>query len=203
MSEKQVIVELSKNTLESLKKAGYSLCFAKNVNGTYNVIWKASKQYLGKTTFSWKPEYAVFGTNTYKNSIKVQADTNIENAELGQKCTLTEFGVMKRAVSGGVSTAITIKNEYGPIHSGISQVCVIGNEKELTPIYVSTEERTKGEIVMTPEESVMVWFEANVETSTIFEDARTNAIVIDLSQKNMERVGFDYETGTWEVLGAE
>ncbi|MDE6252664.1 MAG: hypothetical protein K2M78_08505 [Lachnospiraceae bacterium] len=200
MCQKSIIVTLDAASLEGLKKAKYSLCFAKKVNDAYNVIWRSSKKYLARNTFSWKPKYAVFGTNTYEASVKVTADTAVVNAELGQQCTLDENGIMKDAISGTHPMSVTINNEYGPIHSGISQICTIDGIEETTPIYVSKDSRTKGEIILTPKEKVLIWFEANVETSTIFEDAKTNAIEIDLTNKEAQTVSFDFESGNWKVL---
>ena len=200
MCKKSIIVKLESESLEALKNAGYSLCFAKKVNDEYDVVWQSSTKYLSKTTFSWKPEYEVFGTNTYETSVKVEADTNVVGVELGQQCTLDKHGIMGNAVSGTNPTSITILNEYGPIHSGINQLCIINGEENSTPIYVSKQDRTKGEIILTPKEKVMVWFEANVETSTIFEDAKTMAIEIDLTNKEEQTISYDYEAGTWKVL---
>lgn len=200
MCKKSIIVKLESESLEALKTAGYALCFAKKVNDEYDVVWQSSTKYLSKNTFSWKPKYAVFGTNTYETSVRVEADTNVVNAQLGEQCTLDVNGIMKNAVSGTNPMGITILNEYGPIHSGINQVCIINGEEKNTPIYVSKQNRTKGEIILTPKEKVMVWFEANVQTSTIFEDAKTNAIEIDLTNKEEQTISYDYEAGTWKVL---
>lgn len=200
MSKKSIVVKLDADSLQELKQSGYSLCFAKKVNDDYDVVWQSSTKYLSKNTFSWEPEYAVFGTNTYETSIKVEADTDVVSAELGQQCTLDANGIMKSAITGTNPLGVTVENQYGPIHFGMSQVCIIDGKEQITPIYVSKESRTTGEIVLTPKEKVMVWFEANVETSTIFEDAKTNAIEIDLTNKQEQTISYDYEAGTWKVL---
>lgn len=199
MSKKSIIVKLDANSLSGLKKAKYALCFAKKVNDTYNVIWRSTKKYLNKNTFSWEPEYKVFGTNTYETSIKVTADTEFARAELGQQCTLDADGNMHDAISGKNPQSVTVINEFGPIHFGISQVCTIDGVEETTPIYVSQEERAKGDVMLTPKEKVMVWFEANVETSTIFEDAKTNKIEIDLTNRDTQTISYDFESGEWKV----
>lgn len=199
MCEKSIVVTLDSASLKGLKTSKYALCFAKKVNDAYNVIWRSTNKYLARNTFSWKPEYAVFGTNTYKTAVKVKADTEVVNAELGQKCTLDENGIMKDAISGTHPMGVTINNEYGPIHFGISQISRFGETEETTPIYVSQDARTKGEVILTPKEKVLVWFEANVETSTIFEDARTDAIEIDLTNKQSQTISFDFESGIWKV----
>lgn len=200
MSQKSIRVQLSKEALVALKKSGYALCFAKKVNGVYNVIWKATKEYLQNTTFSWEPKYKVFGTNTYDNNVKVITDTNEVSVTLGQQCTLDQYGTMGDAVTGGKSQCVTIVNEYGSIHSGISQVSKLNGTEETTPIYVSAEPRLKGEIELEPKESVMVWFEANVETSTIFEDARTSAQIVDLTDKDSQTISYDNVSGNWSIL---
>lgn len=200
MSQKSIKVELSKETLETLKKSGYAMCFAKKVNDTYNVIWKATNEYLQNTIFSWVPKYKVFATNTYEDNVKVTTDTDEVTATLGQQCTLTKEGVMEDAVTGGKDQCITIENNYGSIHSGISQVCRMNGKDEVTPIYVSSEARLVGEIELEPKESVMVWFEADVETSTIFETAKTNSQVVDLTDKDAQTISYDTSTGSWSIL---
>lgn len=200
MSKKSIVVKLASESLKQLKDSGYSLCFARKVNDEYNVIWQSSKKYLANNTFLWEPKYAVFGTNTYQTSIQVEADTEVRSAELGQQCTLNENGIMESAVSGTQPLGVTVKNQYGPIHFGMSQVCVIDGREQVTPIYVSKESRTKGDILLTPKEKVMVWFEANVETSTIFEEDKTNAIEIDLTDNQQQTISYDYESGAWKIL---
>lgn len=203
MSQKSIKVKLSKETLTDLKESGYSMCFAKKVNGVYNVIWKATKEYLQNTTFSWEPKYKVFATNTYEANVKVTTDTEPVTVMLGQQCTLNVHGILEDAVTRIPSNnkeCVTIINKYGNIHSGISQVCKINDEEEITPIYVSKEARVIGEIELEPKECVMVWFEANVETSTIFETAKTNAQLLDLTDKDTWTIGYDSKTGNWSIL---
>lgn len=200
MSQKSVRVKLDPQSQASLKKSGYSMCFAKKVNDTYNVVWQSIEGYLANTTFSWTPEYEVFGTNTYEETIKVEADTNTVKASLGEKCKLNKQGIMESAVTGDKPMDVVIVNEYGPIHSGISQTCKIGDVESCSPIYVSEQQRMIGDIQLTPKEKVMVWFQANVETGTIFEEARSKAIEINLTNDDKGTVSYDAKTGIWTTV---
>ncbi|CAG9219578.1 hypothetical protein [Burkholderia vietnamiensis] len=54
-----------------------------------------------------------------------------------------------------------------------------------------------GEASFTPIEKVLVWFEQNIETSTIFSRARSRSIEIDLTNTNS--TGRVYEGGQWKT----
>ncbi|MNH27928.1 hypothetical protein D3C79_880570 [compost metagenome] len=55
-----------------------------------------------------------------------------------------------------------------------------------------------GETVLTPVETILVWFEQNVQTSTMFSTSRSKAIEIDLTFDNT--AGRLYEGGQWKTV---
>lgn len=175
------------------------MCFAKKVGETFNVVWQSSNDYLMLNSFTWTPLYQLFGTNTFKGGVTVKASTLNQKCGLGQTCTLDKNGKLGSAVDGGTNTALHLTNEYGPIHSGVNQMVtgVDGREASL-PIYVSETQEVKGNIDLTPKESVLVWFEKNIETSTMFSSSRSNAIELDLSDKNS--VAVNYANGSWSII---
>lgn len=184
--EKSVTIEIAPEDLEALKKAKYALCFAKKVaEGDYNVVWQSSKQYLSNNIFSWTPMYQMFGSNLFQANIQVEVSTNIQQIGLGETCILDETGYLKTASTGGPDISLTMNNQYGSIHPGINQLSTgLDGQTISTPIYVAQSPIVMGLDVLTPVETVLVWFQQNIETSTMFSTARSNSIEIDLTKTN-------------------
>ncbi|EJM63689.1 hypothetical protein PMI29_03334 [Pseudomonas sp. GM49] len=198
--QKVVTIEIAPGDLSLLKKSGYKLCFAKKV-GTedYNVVWQSYNAYLSNNEFSWTPQYQLFASNVFKENVQVKVSTNIVNIGLGQTSTLDEHGLLSSAVTGGPNTSMTFVNDYAPIHPGINQLSTgIDGTQVSTPIYVAVDQVVTGNTVLTPVETILVWFEQNVQTSTMFSTSRSKAIEIDLTFDNT--AGRLYEDGQWKTV---
>lgn len=209
LAYQQALAEVSKNVeiqiglddLTTLKKAGYRLCFAKKVgDNAYNVVWQSYDLYLHINEFSWVPMYQLFGTNRFEDDVTVQATTNTVDIGLGEMSVLNAEGILEPPITGGPQISITMDNMYGPIHPGINQLSTgLDGSTVSTPIYVSEHQVVPGEIVLTPVEKVLVWFEQNIQTSTMFSDARSNSVEIDLTTTNSAtRL---YAKGVWSTPG--
>lgn len=199
-TQKSVTIEIAPDDLTLLKQSGYKLCFAKKVgNEAYNVVWQSYDKYLSNNGFSWTPQYQLFGSNTFQADVTVKVSTNIVTIGLGQQSILSPEGLLGNAVTGGPDISITLDNEYGPIHPGINQLSVgIDGKQVSTPIYVATNQVVTGNTVLTPVETILVWFEQNVQTSTMFSTSRSKAIEIDLTVVNdATRL---YEDGAWKTV---
>jgi hypothetical protein len=188
---KTVIIEISNADLEFLKAANYALCFAKKVasgsgGGIYNVVWQSSVRYLSTTTFSWTPQYSLFGTNTFAGDVKVVAQTNQLAIGLGEKGILKSSGLLVGPSTGPSPTGVTMVNEYGTIHPALSQISTLNGATSVTPLYVAEQPIALGQATLTPKESVLVWFEQNIETSTMFSSARSMDTEIDLTFTNSQ-----------------
>ncbi|MFF7109129.1 MULTISPECIES: hypothetical protein [Pseudomonas] len=183
---KSVTIQIADEDLRSLKSAGYKLCFAKRVGDeAYNVVWQSYVQYLSNNNFSWTPMYQLFGTNTFQANVQVTVDTNKVDIGLGQQSTLDQSGLLGPVSTGGPETAITMINQYGSIHPGVNQLSTgIDGKQVSTPIYVAANPIVQGSTNLTPKETVLVWFEQNVQTSTMFSTSRSNAQEIDLTFSN-------------------
>lgn len=199
-TEKRVEVFIPEKTLETLKKQGYSLCFAKKVGDyEYNVVWKSLDNYLQNNVFSWQPIYQIFGTNEFKENVKVSVSTNNVDIGLGETTTLNSAGNLMNPVTEGPETSINVINEYRWIHFGISQLSKNADgEMESTPIYVSKNKMEKGTASFTPVEKVAVWFQSNAYTSTMFVQMETNHIELDLTGNESAKV--KYENGKWSKI---
>ncbi len=88
-TQKSVKIQIASGDLTTLKQSGYKLCFAKKV-GTeaYNVVWQSYVAYLSNSTFSWTPQYQLFGSNSFQANVQVDVSTNIVNIGLGQQSVL-------------------------------------------------------------------------------------------------------------------
>lgn len=201
-STKTVIIKIADEDLENLKKNDYKLCFAKKISEEdYNVVWQSYTEYLSTNTFSWTPQYQLFGTNLYKENITVQVSTNIVNIGLGEESTLDEVGHLGSVESGGADLAITMINDYGTIHPGLNQISTgIDGTQVQSPIYVAENASVEGSVSMTPVEKVLVWFEQDIATATMFSTARSLSVEIDLTTSSEEeRTYQDQEWGKTEI----
>jgi hypothetical protein len=82
---KTVTIIIDKADLDPLQHNTYNICFAKKVDSeSYNVVWQSSSKYLATNTFSWEPQYQLFGTKFFSESVEVEVATNVVNIGLGQ-----------------------------------------------------------------------------------------------------------------------
>ena len=198
-AQKTVSINIDLEDLQTLKASNYRLCFAKKVgNEDYNVVWQSYQQYLAYNEFSWTPVYQLFGSNTFVDNMTVKVSTNSVDIGLGETSTLNSAGVLSPASTGGTSTAITMVNKYGLIHPGVNQLSTgIDGQQVSTPIYVAENPIVLGNAELTPVETVLVWFEQNIETSTMFSTARSMSVEIDLTTTNAQtRL---YQGGRWST----
>lgn len=57
----------------------------------------------------------------------------------------------------------------------------MGGAAVSTPIYVAQDQVVLGDVTLTPVEKILVWFEKDIETSTMFSDSKSGSIEIDLT----------------------
>jgi len=124
----------------------------------------------------------------FQGDIQVSVSTNLIQIGLGQQSILDEAGTLQKASTGGKLTGFTLINNYGDIHPGVSQMSFnsITGKEVSTPIYVAKKLVVTGETLLTPVEKVLVWFEQNIETSTMFSNSKSKSVEIDLTQVNSD-----------------
>ncbi|MFJ2990361.1 nuclear transport factor 2 family protein [Collimonas sp. NPDC087041] len=195
---KQVMIQIDGNDLAQLKSSGYKLCFAKKVNDAYNVVWQSSSAYLPANKFSWTMQYQLSASNMFFVGMQVTASTNSVKIGLGETSVLEPFGLFNPPHADGLISSITMRNNYGPIHPVVSQfVTGVSGESESLPIYIAERGVDLGEARLTPVQKVLVWFEKNIETSTVFNTARSLSVEIDLTDLNSATCL--YKDGQWTV----
>src|SRR6185295_15214967 len=128
--------------------------------------------------------------------------------ELGQQSTLEKNGILSLPEAGGSLSALTMNNQYGSIHPGVNQSSTgIDRKSTSNPIFLTEKPVLKGVTELTPMELIMVWFEQDVQTGTMFNrlppvdstmtvsPSKTYAIIIDFSLTNEQTVS--YEDQRW------
>ncbi|MGK7925414.1 MAG: hypothetical protein AB4290_09230 [Spirulina sp.] len=195
--QKSVIIKIATSDLETLKNGNYKLCFAKKVgDAAYNVVWQSYQDYLANNTFSWTPQYQIFGSNVFQANIEVQVSTNTQTIGLGETSILNSSGILESPSTGGPTTGFVMDNQYGSIHPGVNQLSTgIDGKQESTPIYVAESPSVIGETTLTPVEKILVWFEQDIQTSTMFSTSRSQAVEIDLT--NQDSATRMYQNQTW------
>ena len=193
--KKHVTIEITASELEQLKSSNYRLCFAKKVGEHFNVVWTSHTDFLANNHFHWTPHYQVFGSNIFKDGVTVQTSTNKHNITLGQEAKLNESGVIEKPHSGPNPDAITLNNDYGPIHPGVSQRLHGPDGVHMNPIYVAEHQVQKGTTKLTPKEEILVWFEQDVETSTMISHSVSRKTKIDMTQQT--HATRKYKNGKW------
>lgn len=198
-TRKSVTIQIAPNDFNMLKDAKYKLCFAKKVNSTYNVVWQSYGDYLTRNAFSWTPQYQIFGSNNFQAGVQVSVDTYPPAPiGLGETVVLDKNGMLGTPFTGGPSTGITLSNQFGGIHPGLSSVSTgVHGKTVVTPIYVAADPIVIGPDVLTPRETVQVWFQQDVVTSTIFSSARSNSVEIDLTTS--DSATWQYKDQQWSV----
>ncbi len=203
-TSKSVVIKIDHDDMKVLVNGGYNLCFAKKVGDSdFNVVWQSydHTQYMSSNTFSWTPVYQVYGSNMFASSVTVSESCGPQTIGLGQTTTLDQYTAFSSPITGGSSKELTVINQFGPIHLGVSQMCIdITGQQQTTPIYLSEEQFTTGSVAMEPVEQVMVWFESKIATGTMFVDARSNPQIIDMTELNS--VTYLYQKGNWVIPGA-
>lgn len=198
-SEKKITVNVDDSSINTLKDNGYKMCFAKKIgNFNYNVVWQSYTDFLGINTFSWVPQYSVFGSNRFEDKVTVEVSCKPVNIGLGETTTLSKNGILSPAVTGGSETTITIENKYGSIHPGVNQLSIgLQGEQVATSIYVAEKAAIEGTIELTPIEKVLVWFEQDIETGTMFSTVRSKAVEVDLTFNKSCSLLYD---GSWKTV---
>jgi hypothetical protein len=196
---KSVEIQIALNDLEFLKANQYQLCFARMVNGAYTVVWQSYSDYLQNNPFSWLPLYQLFGTNNFTaNGGVVTMNTNSVSIDLGEQAVLNPDGNMEPAVTGGPADGITMINQYGPIHPGLTGVSTGPDGVQRTvPMFVAPLAIATGTDVLTPVERMRVWFQQNVASGATTNQDISMAVEFDLTAVDLARA--TYSQGNWST----
>jgi hypothetical protein len=204
---KQLEIQIAPDDLEFLKSNQYMLCFAmmtqgdNEVNNT-SIVWQCFDDYLQNNPFSWFPEYQVFGSSAYNVGDVATVDTTPLTIALGQRTTLNADASFGPFVALGVPNMFAIANEYRQqIHLGFGSASTgPDGVQRITPVFVTPNPIGPNIIYsFMPVDTVRVWFQQNVVTSTIVGPGIPNAIEIDLRTRDFGKLR--YQDGKWSEQG--
>ena len=99
MTTYTLVVTVGENQMQSLVSGGYNLCISKVVSypgrgkQSHNVVWVGG-DFLESNTFQWTEQYQVYGAENFSSGALIQAETNVQNIQFGQSCTLDSVRVL-------------------------------------------------------------------------------------------------------------
>jgi len=202
---KRLEIQIAPDDLEFLKSNQYLLCFARTANGNEpGIVWQCFDDYLQNNPFSWFPEYQVFGSSAYDIGAVATVDTTPGTIALGQQTTLNADAVFGPTVPLGAPNMFAIANEYRQqIHLGFGAASTgPDGVQRITPVFVTPNAIGPNVICsFAPVDTVWVWFQQNIVTSTIVDPNLPNAAMIDLHWKDFGK--WRYQDGKWSEQGGE
>jgi hypothetical protein len=149
------------------------------------VAWQSSGNFLTTNTLSWSPLYQLFVTNSFTANATVEMASDMVDIAPGETSVLNDMGLVGPPITWGPPSAITLTNKYGTIHPGLSQFLTrMDGVPAVAPIYVSQEASTPGEYELTPMETLLVWFQQNIESGTMFSNLQGTSVEIDMTYTN-------------------
>jgi hypothetical protein len=195
-AERTAIIDIDGTDLADLKANGYSLCFARRMGSAYNIVWRSLDDYLHRTMLSWTPQYILFGTSFVQAGSAVFPETNLQPISLGQQSVLDASGNLLPPEPGGGMTSITMINQFGPIHPGLSAISTLNGDSAATPFFVTQNPIERSYVIaLTPSDGLLVWFQQGARTSEAFTDAPANSVALDFAESHT--VNRRYTGGKW------
>lgn len=201
-AQKKLKITFADEQMELLKRNEYKLCFARKIeNFAYNIVWKASSDFMVNTVFRWIDEYYLFASDAFAKSVNVNdiSTSNLVNIHTGEQSTLNSSGILSQPSSSDITSGFTINNASLPIHAGISQVCFDKNQNLIcSPVFLSeTEILPQMRRTFVPDGNLLVWLDADLETGIIFQNMPSQSIEIDFSKVDEAVINY---TGVWEKI---
>lgn len=216
MTSKVLTIQVASDERAVLLNSGYLLCIATTSEGQpYDIVWRAFDKYLSTNTFSWTPQYELFMTNSFTSGQVPGSTSESGSIVLGQQMTLDSTGVFGPPSSGNYPDALTILNEYGNTYLGFSQMSTgIDNTSAITYAYVGPNITVQGVIQLEPVDMLLVWFETNVQTGTMFSVppviqppslrslhlANAQSFAIEVDMTNSSTATIQYGSGGWSKV---
>jgi len=196
---KSLTILIADEALTSLKENKYNLVIAKKVNDAYTVVWSSYQGYLSKNTATWTPQYSVFLAQKFEQGVLVDSSSKVQPIKPGQTCVFDKNGLLWPATGPVEGGTFKIDSDYvGAPHPAVS--CTItdfSGKVVTTPIYVATNSIVKGQVQLTPIESVKVWFQQKIETSTMISEADSTAFEVTFTSDSTSATISYSKEQTW------
>lgn len=195
LSQYEIDIQMSQDTLQALQQNGYGLCAFKAVQssagGAAPLLWFQTSELLLTTSITWQEQYqAYISTDPIISNGEIQAFSAID-LSLGQTAQVGSNGEMT-PTDEGTASAISILNQASqPWTCGLSQT-VEGRSSPVCaiPLYGNMID------VITPVERVLLWFSTGfMSTGTVALKSDAPGLMVDLSGASQRAVQFDVNIG--------
>lgn len=198
LSQYEVDIRLSPDTLQALMATGYSLLVLKAVQthdgGAAPLVWFRTDRLTLTTSVTWQEQYQAYISPSQIVSNGMIHPGATVDISVGQTAQVSADGVMT-ATDGGATSAISIFNQdYQTWTCGVSQV-VAGQANPVCAVQVISNMVD----IITPVEQVLLMFSnMSMNTGTVMVKASTFGLLVDLRDATQRTVQFDINNGwTW------
>ena len=195
LSQYEIDIQMSQDTVEALTEGGYGLTVFKAVQSTVvgaaPLIWFQTDQLLLTTSVTWQEQYQAYISTSPILSYDVIRTSSTTDLGLGQAAQVNASGVMT-VTEGETASAITILNQANQSWTcGISQAV----EGQANPICAIPLHENLIDVI-TPVDQVLLSF-SNMAMPTGTVVLKTNAagVLVDLSSAPQRTVQFDINNG--------
>ncbi|KAG7088898.1 hypothetical protein E1B28_012843 [Marasmius oreades] len=196
-----LVVKIDDDQIRFMKRQGYDLFLAKLVQGQAkaNVIWKSKSAYIDSNTFQWQPVFAIAGSEDVKPGAVVSALTKVKSIGYGQLIEINKDGAITDAtnpVDPGKPFRITNRDSEADFAAAVYSVDPANPEAELSnPFFISKSLVEDLTLDILPLETVVLWFGAHQETSTVIADYSGDILTVVYGE------GESAHTAKWTKAG--
>lgn len=195
LSQYEVDIRLSPDTLQALMASGYSLLVLKavqtNNSGAAPLVWFRTDQLMLTTSVTWQEQYQAYISPNQIVSNGIIHPGAAVDISVGQTAQVSADGVMT-ATDGGESSAIAIFNQdYQTWTCGISQVVA----SQMNPVCAVQVIRNMVDIITPVEQVLLMFSNMSMTTGTVMVKASNFGLLVDLRGAAQRTVQFDINNG--------
>jgi len=188
--------------LKILAGSGYNLCFASNVGNQYNVaaLVVPSNLLTTKNVITWSTSYSMAATTQpfYAGNIVEQGTSETLPMVFGQVYELDSWADPPSVNSSFPvpGNALGLSTGQGVDASAIVSLVIDNVGPDPTPVYVSPIEIPLSQTTFTPIAKIALWFQQNIETSTMIVLSTSKAHIMDFTVQQTKSTTYNSD-GTW------
>jgi len=200
MVDYSLTVDIDPIILKVLASSGYSLCFAMNVNNTYNVaaLVVPPDRLTASNKITWTTNYSIAGTQQafQAGNVVEQGTAAILPIDFGQAYVLNSWSDPSVHSSSAVPTN-GFDFDIGAIDASfIVYLDIWNNTPPTSPIYISPIEIPYSTTLIIPIAKVALWFQQSIETSTMIVLSLTNAHIVDMTNQTTQTTTY-HDNASW------
>jgi len=204
MTTYHLTVNIESKILKTLVASGYNLCFATTVSNHYNVaaLTVPSDQLTFANDISWTTSYVIAGTQQpfQAGNVVSKGRAPALPIEFGQVYDLESWSEEPVVNSSSIVPPNAFDFKTGP---GVDAAAVISlsipnvSATDPSPIYISPIEIPVSTTTFTPVVKVGLWFQQDLDTSTMIVVSVSQLHIIDFTSQQ-SRITTYQDDGTWQ-----